>query len=360
MTGRERLEAVFAGEMVDRLPFALKGWRIPHGEAEERLLAEGMCVLDSRSVCRTESPNVTTETVRSEGRQGHQIETHIHTPKGSLRTVSRPVVEAQTERTSWQTEWPFKRPEDYAPIEYMIRDRQHMADYGPLLRAQVEAPDAAYFKTGAPGAPIHHVMYSLMGLEMFSVEWAERRDRVLGLCESMAQNQREIYTIVARSPAKVVQCGGNYAPDVLGRERFVDHVLPHWEEVGAILHQEGKLLGCHLDANNRLWAAEVGRSLLDWVEAFTPAPDTDMTLADARAAWPGKVLFLNFPSSVHLGSRDDIRETTLQLLRESAPGDRTVVGITENVPDDRWEESFSTILETLNACGSLPVDPSAL
>jgi len=28
---------------------------------------------------------------------------------------------------------------------------------------------------------------------------------------------------------------------------------------------------------------------LDYIEAFTPAPDTDMTLAAARKAWPDKV-----------------------------------------------------------------------
>ena len=41
---------------------------------------------------------------------------------------------------------------------------------------------------------------------------------------------------------------------------------------------------------------------LDYIEAFTPAPDTDMTLAEARKAWPDKVLWLNYPSSLHLKS----------------------------------------------------------
>ena len=62
------------------------------------------------------------------------------------------------------------------------------------------------------------------------------------------------------------------------------------------------MLGCHLDANSKLWAEEIGASSLDWVEAFTPAPDTDMTVAEAREMWPGKVFFINFPSSVHLES----------------------------------------------------------
>ena len=135
----------------------------------------------------------------------------------------------------------------------------------------------------------------------------------------------------------------------------MNYVLPHWEEVAAIFHAEGKMLGCHLDANNKLWAKEVGDSGLDWVEAFTPAPDTDMTVAEAREMWPGKVFFINFPSSVHLESASVIEETTKQILKEAAPGDRFIVGITENFPENRWRESFYTILKTLNKFGKLPI-----
>ena len=115
------------------------------------------------------------------------------------------------------------------------------------------------------------------------------------------------------------------------------------------------MLGCHLDADNKLWAKEVGDSGLDWIEAFTPAPDTDMTVAEARKMWHGKVLFINFPSSVHLEKASVIEETTKQILKEAAPGDRFIVGITENVPENRWRESFYTILKTINRYGKLPI-----
>ncbi|MDA0710745.1 MAG: hypothetical protein O3B73_11105, partial [bacterium] len=177
---------------------------------------------------------------------------------------------------------------------------------------------------------------------------------------AITENQRAIYEIIARSPAWVVQCGGNYASEVLGKRRFVDYVLPHWEEVCGILHAGGKLVGCHLDANNRLWAEEVGASDLDWLEAFSPSPDTDMTVADARKLWPGKTLFVNFPSAVHLESPDVIAAQTRRMLKEAAPGDQFIVGITENVPENRWRESFRTILDTCNEYGRLPIETDRL
>ena len=355
MNCSERIEAVFEGKLVDKIPFALKGWRIPQCEMERVLRNEGLCVIDSRPVYKCTSPNTETETLDFEKDGVSYQRTTIKTPEGALSSLMKRVPSEKTETTSWRMEMMFKSPKDYDAIEFMIRDRQYSPDYEPFLKAQEQIGGDAFFKTGAPGSPLHTIMYYIMGIDTFSIEWAERRERIIALHDAMVENQREIYYIVAKSPAMIVQCGGNYAPEVLGKQRFVDYVLPHWEEITTILHEGGKLVGSHLDANNKLWAKEVGDSKLDWIEAFSPAPDTDMTVAEARKMWPGKVLFINFPSAVHLEKRSVIEETTKQILKEAAPGDKFIVGITENVPDNRWRESFYTILKTINKFGRLPI-----
>lgn len=356
MNCAKRLEAIFDGEMVDKVPFALKGWRIPKCEMEETLRKEGMCILDSAGVYSSASPNVKSEgqTFEKDGMVYNR--TIIKTPKGDLSSSTKRVSAPRIEGTAWRDEMMFKSPDDYEAIEFMMRDRKYSPSYEGFLKAQEKSGGQAFFKTSAPGSPLHTIMYQIMGIETFSIEWAERRERVIALHDAMAENEHEIYNIVAKSPAKVVQCGGNYSPEVLGKERFMDYVLPHWEKVAAIFHEEGKMLGCHLDANNKLWAEEVGTSGLDWIEAFTPDPDTDMTVAEARKVWAGKVFFINFPSSVHLQKASVIAETTRQILKEAAPGDRFVIGITENVPENRWRESFYTILKTVNEFGKLPIN----
>ena len=175
----------------------------------------------------------------------------------------------------------------------------------------------------------------------------------------LREKHREVYPLLADSPAELVIYCGNCSPEVLGR-RFHEYVLPCYNELGEQLHARGKLLGCHLDANNRLWAEAVARSELDVIEAFTPAPDTDMSVADARAAWPDKVLWLNYPSSLHLASAERIRAATRQLVAEAAPGATLrsgaslrstslgfIIGITENIPDPQWRTSLRAIAEVL-------------
>jgi len=113
--------------------------------------------------------------------------------------------------------------------------------------------------------------------------------------------------------------------------------------------------GVHFDANTRLLAPGIARSRMDYIEAFTPAPTCDMTVAEARLAWPDKVLWINFPSSVHLESIEAIEATTRQILREAAPGDRFLIGITEDVPEDRWQANLAAILRVIRERGRLPV-----
>ena len=360
MTCAERLEAIFRGDLVDHVPFVLKGWRIPQCEAERKLRNDGMGVFDSRPVYSVSSPNTETDTRTFSERGVVYQQTRIRTPLGDLTRLDRRVAGDQTEGTSWRIEMLFKGPEDYDALEFMFRDRRYTPSPSRFLRAREQLGGDAYFKTTAPGAPIHTLMYEVMGLEAFSIEWAERRDCVLKLMDVMTRNQQHLYEIVARSPADVVQCGGNYASDVLGKARLIAHVVPHWIAVGDLLHAHGKLLGSHLDANNRHWADVIGESPLDWIEAFSPVPDTDMTVADARTAWPEKVLFVNFPSAVHLSPAAVIEQTTLNILRDAAPGDRLVVGVTENVPESCWRESFRIILDTVNKHGKLPIQPKEM
>jgi hypothetical protein len=141
----------------------------------------------------------------------------------------------------------------------------------------------------------------------------------------------------------------------MGRERFERYVLPLWNEAAAILHEHGKLIGSHLDGNNRPWADLVAASDLDYVEAFTPAPDTDLTLAEALAAWPDKVLWINFPSSLHLASIESIEAATRETIRAAAPGDRFLLGITEDIPADRWQANMLAIARVIDEEAGLPV-----
>jgi hypothetical protein len=187
-----------------------------------------------------------------------------------------------------------------------------------------------------------------MGMETFCIEWMDNRDEILRLYEALVENRRKVYPLIAESPASHANYGGNVVPSVIGLETFEKYYVQHYNEAAEIMHKHGKLIGTHLDDNNKLIAEAVAGTDLDYIEAFTPAPDTNMSLADARNAWPDKVLWLNFPSSLHLKSDEEITRATIDLLDELESTDGIIMGITEDIPEYRWRDSCSAIMDGLD------------
>jgi len=176
----------------------------------------------------------------------------------------------------------------------------------------------------------------------------------------MKQRNEEIWRIVADSPAELVWCPDNISGDVIGPPWFAKYCAPHYRALAAVVHARGKRIVVHMDGMLRRLVEQIGATPIDIVEAFTPSPDSDLTLAEGRQAWQGKVLWINFPSSVHIASAEKVRKQTLNILRDAAPGDGFLIGITENVPEFAQEQSLTTIAEMVGEYGHTPIDSAVL
>ena len=82
----------------------------------------------------------------------------------------------------------------------------------------------------------------------------------------------------------------------------------------------------------------------------------EVPVRDALDRWPGKFLWLNFPSSVHLATTDRIEAVTRDLIDEAAPGDRFIIGITEDIPAHRWQGNMQAIARAIGTHGRLDPD----
>jgi hypothetical protein len=344
MTPRERVLAVLRGEPADKVPFTTYQVFLPQCAVERRLREEGMCIVNRSVPAYTiETPDCITEshTYTEHGRPRER--TVIRTPVGEVSSVVEP-----TENTRWHVERLFKGPKDYEVLRYIAGNERCRPTYDEYLAGEKWLGEDVILRSNVGLSPLHEIMIMWMGVETFAVEWAERRDEILKLEKVMREKRRERYRVLADAPISHANYGGNEVPEVMGLERFREFCIPLHNECAEMFNAKGKLLGVHLDGNNRLWARDVARSGLHYIEAFTPAPDTDMTLAEALEAWPDKVLWINFPSSVHLRSIERIKQTTRELIEAASGTGRLIIGITEDVPLDRWQENFLAISDVIN------------
>jgi hypothetical protein len=349
-TPRKRVEAILHGDLPDRVPVTMYECMIPQCTVERQLRNAGLCIVYRTSVFATHTPNVSRTSEHFDVDGVSYVRTRTRTPAGTLTQIDRPAG-----FTCWHVERQFKRPEDYAALRAMVADQRFEPRYEDYRRQEAELGEDFILRAGIALTPLHQIMIDWMGLETFAVEWAERRDEIIRLYELMAARHREIHRLVAHSPASHANYGGNEVPEVMGLERFQQFCVPLYEEAAAQLHAHGVLLGSHLDGNNRAWAHLVAACGLDYVEAFTPPPDCDLPVRQALDLWPGKFLWINFPSSVHLAATERIEAVTRELIEAAAPCDRLIIGITEDMPAPRWQQNMLAITRAVDAYGRLPV-----
>ena len=352
MNVHDRIEAALKGQLADQVPFTIYSNKIPKGEAERRLRGKGLGFSWRQNIIDWEYPNCDIRTVTWR-KDGQDLSRTIYsTPVGEIYEVNR--LEGEYGST-WKVEWPVKTREDYRVMTYVTRDARPVPLYDEFARTMKNVGGDGFVVANFLYEPLMYIIVNCTGFEAFAYHMVDWPDEFWSLHDALVEKTRRAYPVAAAGPQYLTLFGGNDHPAVLGRERFAKYNVPRYNEFADILHERGKILACHLDANNAEWADLVAASKLDAVEAFTPPPDCNLSVADARRAWPNKVLSLNFPSSLHLASREVIREATVEILRQAGDGSRLLMGITEDVPADCWEKSLETIADTLNEFGRLPL-----
>lgn len=344
MTPRQLVEKALRGGHADRVPFTVYECMIPQCSAEREMRNRGLCIVQRRSVFTTHRPNVKVSQSVYWENDKRFTRTVYETPVGSVSTLGE-----HADFTVWWHEKMFKTPDDYKALLFLIRDERYEPNYDEFARAEREFGEDGIFRAGIGLEPLQSLISgTMMGMQEFCIQWMDNRDEILKLYEAIVENRRKVYPVVAQSPALHANYGGNVVPEIIGLETFEIYYVPHYNEAAEVMHRAGKLIGTHLDANNRLIAEAVARTDLDYIEAFTPAPDTDMTLGEARRAWPGKSIWINFPSSVHVKPDEEVEAATVDLLDQLDTIDGLLVGITEDMPPDRWRGSCKAIMDGLD------------
>ena len=357
MTPRERVRTALKGGMPDQVPFICHESILPQGEARKRLRELGLAAFARVEPYRIRRERVTVETREVAGEKYPAVVTVYDTPVG---TLTQKQYVGPGYGSLWTKKYLIKRPEDYAVFEFVIRDAQYEPDIDRFL-----AIDAGFGENGiavprAADPPMQLVWRRYAGLERFFFDWYDCREEVMRVLDALGESNRQIWKIVANTPSEFCSSGGNVSGDTVGPPMFRRLILPHFEEEAGFMRPAGKRTLNHMDGMMRSLLDVIADCPIDIIEAFNPAPDGDVSVAEAREAWPGKVLSINFPSSVHLASQTRIRNMTIDLLRQAAPGQGFVMGVTESVPTDVLVESFTTIATTLNEFGTCPLEPDAL
>jgi hypothetical protein len=248
ITSRQRVESVLRGGHSNKIPFTIYECKIPQSVTERELRNRGLCIVNRRSVFSTRRPNVKVhqEIIQEENRQ--LMRTSYETPVGTLSTLTENIG-----FTTWVHEKMFKSPDDYKAILFLINDEVYVPIYEDFANAVEMFGEDVICRAGFGLEPMQALITgTFIDMTTFCYEWMDRQDEILKLYNALVEKRREIYPLVALSPASHANYGGNVVPSIVNLEMFAKYYVPHYDEAAEIMHKHGKLIGCHFDDNCRL------------------------------------------------------------------------------------------------------------
>ena len=68
----------------------------------------------------------------------------------------------------------------------MVRNQRYVLDYAAFRRAQEGVGGDVFLAPALGYSPLQEIIYQIMGIEQFSIEWHLRRDEVMRLAREIA------------------------------------------------------------------------------------------------------------------------------------------------------------------------------
>ena len=356
MTRRERILKASHRERVDRLPF-FHNWRhmqIGWAERECRNRGMGMSWARPSYVTKIHDVDITEQWLQKDGQTVYRR--IFSTPVGTvyqdeMRAPGTGMwhgMRGWNDITPWQTARLIKEPEDYKVVKYIVEHTEYIADYFPLEQAKNWLGDEGIVMDIQPHQPMQTLMIDWVGSEegRFFIHHAKYLDLVEDLYRAVSKSREPMYEIGARSPADIIWCGDNIDGVLVNPRLFEKYFMPQYEKMAKICHEHGKPLAIHMDGRVGVLKDLIAKTPLDIIEALTPPPMGDLSIGEALACWPDKVIWVGFPGSVYMMGPEATREHALNLLRDTVPGERLCIeASTENIVSNDNLRMLTSVLE---------------
>jgi uroporphyrinogen-III decarboxylase len=374
MNSRERLLAVLKKQKPDRIPWSplIDGYYASglKTNAIEAALATGADVMVrkvpvfSRSVfVPHELPGNTDvdasplplppEISRDSWIDGDLVCRTYHTPVGSL-----------TER------WRMVDSSPYIPfpVEYLIKDRDDIKAYMYLVEHEDFAPDFESFRkvdarigdrglatVTVPHTPIQHLLIIHMGISQFYYTLADHPEEMEAMMDLMHERNLEVLKIIGDSPAEVCIQYENTGTTYVSPEMYEKYEQPPIDVYADHLHTANKIYLVHMCGQLKNLAEIIAKGRQDGSADIAPPPAGDWTLADAKKAWPDKVIVGGLDSvGMARGTRDEAVRHARDVLRSIAPGDGIILGSGDAVALGTPPENLAAVTELVEEIGAYP------
>jgi hypothetical protein len=347
-TARESMMKVYHNQIPDRVPVAIYARYLPRGATERLVRNQGLGIIDYYPVVSMLAPPWHTDpsylsevrgaefNIAFTWKNGQRIETRTYTtPLGKLTQQTR---KDPAYGSDWIQKFYISSLEDYKMMQYLVENTVFRSNADGFLARQDDLGEDGVLLARLDRSPFQKLLIELAGPERFLIDLQTEPGPVVALLEALDHRMDEVIERVCESAAEVIWQPDNISCDMTPPKLFEKFCLPYYEKHARRLHGRGKVFLVHMDGRLRAIKEMVARSPIDGIESFSlPQMGGDLTLAEAKAAWPGKVVLPNFPSSLATQDEQTITAFLDGLLRSVGPNASFMLQVSEDIPPRAWQ-----------------------
>lgn len=274
---------------------------------------------------RVETPGMTITTTEQAGERLVISET----PAGTLR--SRWVLGPDGEW--WQTDYPVKSEADLAAALALVQARTYIIDSAGLEQKLAEVGQDGIVAIELPRRPYSDLLHEFLG-------WSEG---LLFLGETVVEDMvavlenklQQLVQELAGLPGQVIFSPDNLDGQFISPAAFRQHLAGSYRLSADTLHRQHKLLLVHIGGPIKRLLAGIAEAGVDGVEGIAGAPQSDLSLAEARSlVGPGLALWGGIAQDVLLDTYDQasFEDAVARAASEASAGCRMIVGVADRVP----------------------------
>jgi hypothetical protein len=189
------------------------------------------------------------------------------------------------------------------------------------------------------------------GLEGFFREQLKHPNEFKNLLKAIEKKNDRAMSLIIDSPATIITVGGidgDYGP-----QQFKKYDLPFYKKYIPRLHAKGKICHVHAHSSNLQCLKDlIPQTGLDIIHSFTLPPIGNLSPEEARTVWGDEiVIWAGFPDPILCCNVEEIKEYTINTLRNAAPFGNFILGMEElglnGIIDDRTERIVKRGLRTV-------------
>ncbi|MCP4166056.1 MAG: hypothetical protein GY759_09210 [Chloroflexi bacterium] len=335
---RQRLQQAIAGEPVQKPVFAVYDWFVRNRPLDwNALFQQGLGQINHADVIRYRRPHL--EIIESTREVEGQIRRDVRwiTDIGELH---------EWYLGEWRQAYLIKNEHDYRLMARAWQDA--------VIELCDDAFDASEDAVSTGGitvaqldrTPFQVIQIDYAGLERFSYDIADQIPGLMDLLELMNEVKLEEFRAVRHSAATQIKLWENLSIETMGPVAYRRYLVPLYEKIFAILEGSDKKLQVHYDGKMRIIAEDIKRLPFDGIDSLTPLPEGDLSVAEARALWPDKFLWLHPSLSLYDLPPKALIQAVQNMARD-AGANRYCLMISEEAPSN-WETTVPLVLEALD------------